>query len=432
MVHKVLHRMKGYVKIQICGYSQERFLNLCRHHDIQLWGLRPKENSYEMYMDLEGFRKIRPIAKKTNTKVKLIEKSGMPFFLYRNKKRKLFFAGIIVAVMLLFGYSNYIWDISFDGNEKWTDTTLMDFLAESNVLPGIKKNSIDCSEIAREIREEYNDIVWVSVSIDGCRLKIKIKENDDTFLEEENKNMQASKENTEITAAEIEEPKDIVAAKDGVITSIITRNGIPLVHEGDEVKAGDILVSGRIEVTNDAKEVIAYQYCQADADIFADTEAMYTNRIERSYMAKDYVKNEERRKWYLLINNYMLSVGTVLNSQKYSDEYYRVEKQMKLGENFYLPLSYGDIRVKSYTEKEKKYTNEEIQEILSEEFSLFLQELEKKGVQIRENSVRIRCYEEYASAEGVLYLNQSIVQTADTEILEIERNEQNESSGIVD
>ena len=45
-----------------------------------------------------------------------------------------------------------------------------------------------------------------------------------------------------------------------------------MVHVGDQVKKGDILVSGRIEVCNDAKEVVEYQYEQADADIRADTQ----------------------------------------------------------------------------------------------------------------------------------------------------------------
>lgn len=37
-------------------------------------------------------------------------------------------------------------------------------------------------------------------------------------------------------ATEMEKPSDIVADKDGVVTEIITRKGVPLVHAGDEVK----------------------------------------------------------------------------------------------------------------------------------------------------------------------------------------------------
>ena len=53
-------------------------------------------------------------------------------------------------------------------------------------------------------------------------------------------------------------------------------------------KKGDILVSGRIEVCNDAKEVVEYQYEQADADIRADTQTEYEDEISTYYEEKRY------------------------------------------------------------------------------------------------------------------------------------------------
>ena len=67
--------------------------------------------------------------------------------------------------------------------------------------------------------------MWVSASIDGSRLKIQIKENEDTFQE-------VQKE---------EKPCDLIAEQDGVITKMVTRSGVPMVHVGDQVKKGDIL-----------------------------------------------------------------------------------------------------------------------------------------------------------------------------------------------
>lgn len=428
MLKRFLRYIHGYVKIRIYGNSPERFLNLCRHHEIQIWGLCPNENTYEMYMTVEGYKKIRTIGKKTHTKVKILEKHGLMLFLFHHRKRKLFLLGAIIALILLLQYSSIIWDIHFTGNEKWTDTVLLEYLEKLDVEPGIKKRKIDCAKIAAEIRKEYQDIVWVSVSIDGSCLKIKIKENEDIFLQEETN---GSSESFRAQAQIENSPKDLIAAQDGVITDIITRKGTPLVQIGDEVKKGDILVSGRIEVQDDSAQVIDYQYCQADADIYADTEEEYKNQISREYKEKVYLEKEERRKWYISINGYRFFVGTDQNGSQTKKEVYRMERQLKLGENFYLPFTYGKIILKMYKESKKNYTNEEIQAILSQEFSLFLQELEKKGVQMRENSVRIRCYENYASAEGVLYLNQKITEVADTEILEIERNEINESSGTV-
>lgn len=428
MLKRFLRYIHGYVKIRIYGNSPERFLNLCRHHEIQIWGLCPNENTYEMYMTVEGYKKVRTIGKKTHTKVKILEKHGLMLFLFHHRKRKLFLLGAIIALLLLLQYSSIIWDIHFTGNEKWTDTVLLEYLEKLDVEPGMKKRKIDCAKIAAEIRKEYQDIVWVSVSIDGSCLKIKIKENEDIFLQEENNSIT---ESVKAQACIEDSPKDLIAARDGVITDMITRKGTPLVQIGDEVKKGDILVCGRIEVKDDSAQVIKYQYCQADADIYADTEEHYKNEMDRAYIEKIYQEKQERRKWYFSVNGYFFYIGINKNNSQAKKEVYRVEHQLKLGENFYLPITYGQITSKIYREIEKEYTNQEIQAILSHDFSLFLQELEKKGIQMRENSVKIRCYENYASAEGMIYLNQKITQSADTEILEIERNEINESSGTV-
>ena len=65
MIQAILRYIRGYVKIRIQGYSPERFLNLCRYHQILIWGLTPRANAYEMYLTLDGFRKLRPIIRKT-------------------------------------------------------------------------------------------------------------------------------------------------------------------------------------------------------------------------------------------------------------------------------------------------------------------------------------------------------------------------------
>ena len=51
------------------------------------------------------------------------------------------------------------------------------------------------------------------------------------------------------------------------MTSMITRAGTPKVKPGDEVEKGQILVSGIVDVYNDAKEVVNQRPVSADADI---------------------------------------------------------------------------------------------------------------------------------------------------------------------
>lgn len=420
MIRKLIRFFNGYVKVRVQGYSAERFLNLCSYHQIYVWGLVSRQDSYEMYMTLKGFRKIKPIVRKTHTNVHLIKRYGLPFFLHKNRYRVTFAAGLILCIVLLFFYSGYIWDIHLEGNEKWTNETLLEYLKTKDVKPGMSKKEVDCPQIVKDIRQQYDDIVWVSASINGSRLHIRIKENQQSISE------------NEVTATAAE-GTDLVASSDGVITSMITRSGTPLVHIGDSVEKGQILVTGRVDILNDAKEVVGYQYEQADADIYADTQIEYSDTIQRVYKKKIYDPKKERKALYLKVPFGEQGFGKIIigrrQSSKKGREVYTSEHQLKFGENFYLPVYWGEISIKEYEEKECVYTKKDVQEILSLHFQHFSEELQEKGIQISGNDVKIHVDENVAAAIGTLYLNQQITETADTEILEIERNEINEFIG---
>lgn len=416
MIRSLIRWIRGYVKIRVEGLSPERFINMCSRNNIYLWGMRTSGKGYEMCLMLADFRKIKPLARKTHTKILVTERYGMPFFLFRWRRRKLFFFGIILCAVLLKVYSLFIWDIRFEGNVRWPDETLAEFLREEGIAPLMLRSKVDCPEIVKNIRKEYNDIVWVSASLDGSRLNIRVKENNDAY--------------PEYTLAEDDSPTDLVASSDGVITEIVTRSGVPLVHEGDQVKKGDILVRGRIDVTDDVGEIVGYQYCRADADIYADTTVTYEKSIPLTTREKVY-KKQKKFMVYVRVGNTRISVGSTANDYKYSETSV-IEKQLKMGENFYLPVVFGTETARSYTFLEREMPQEEARKVLSADFQRFCEELQEKGIQIRGNDVKINLSAKTARAEGVVYLTERITEEKDTEIVTIERKDADESVGTDD
>ena len=142
MIFKILQYIRGYLLIRVTGYSAERFLNACRHRGIRLWNMRPCGNAYEMNISIRGFGKIRPIVRKTGVRVVIAERAGLPFFLYRYRKRKLFFVGAGLFFVLIFTLSKFIWSIDIRGNFTRTDETLLEFLEEKEVVNGMRISEI--------------------------------------------------------------------------------------------------------------------------------------------------------------------------------------------------------------------------------------------------------------------------------------------------
>ncbi|MCB7303259.1 sporulation protein YqfD [Bariatricus massiliensis] len=386
MLIAILQYLSGYLIIRIEGYSPERFLNMCSHHGIYLWNLKPCGHAYEMNISVKGFRRLKPIIRKTGTKIIIRERRGFPFFLHKYRKRKIFFGGIFFCIISIYILSMFVWNIHIEGNQRRTDEVILEFLEKKGVTHGMFRSSVDCSRIVKDIRKEYNDIIWVSAYMEGTRLMIQVKENQDTIE----------------TKEKLNPPVDIVADKDGIVKSIITRKGVPMVHEGDEVKKGDVLVSGTVEVLNDAKEVIDYQYHESDADIQVQTVMEYEDSMPITYEEKKMTGRKRYAVWFRAGGrNFTLGVLNNSFSHAVTETW---DEQWKLGEHFWMPFSGGLIRVQEYEPQKKKRGEKEYQQLLTADFQKFCHNLEKKGVQILENDVKIYKETDTAAAKGNLTL----------------------------
>ena len=82
--------------------------------------------------------------------------------------------------------------------------------------------------------------------------------------------------------------------------------------------------------------------------------------------------------------------------------------QLKLMNNFYLPVYLRKFTVKAYNNQQIQYTNEEAEQILGSNLEYFMKKLEEKGLQIFENDVKIEQDGERMIAKGTLTLNESI------------------------
>lgn len=407
MIWSMIRYIKGYLLIRVEGYSPERFLNACSHRGIELWGLRSAGGAYEMYMTLKDFRKIKALSKKTGTKVRVRRRYGLPFFLHRYRRRKLFFAGAFLAVCLVYILTLFIWEIDIRGNLRRTDEALLSFLRSRDVYCGMTAGSVDCDQIADDLRGAYADLVWVSASVHGTRLVIQVKENEHLSAQTGGK-------------AQETEGTDLAATQDCTILSIVTRQGTPLVHEGDQVKKGDLLVNGRLDLKNDAGEVTGYRYCKAQADITGEYQISYEDTMEREFEIRSYqyernnlVRQEEL---FLRAGDRIFSFGRLKNNYQEYD-YYVEESQLTVGENFSLPLFWGRRTAVPCSVRRENYTDSQLQQLLSRRFEKACQDIEKKGLEIIENDVKIYTEQNAACARGILTVRGPVAGGVPTQIL---------------
>ena len=361
----------GYVRVRLTGRSPERFFNLCRSSKILLWNIACEKEEYRFFLLLPDFYRIRPFARKAGVRVRIQEKLGLPFFLYRNRKRKMFAVGAASFFLLLFVLSRFIWNISFSGNLLFTDDMLTGQLREIGVCYGMPKRGVDCDRIEEELRSRCSRIVWVSAHVSGTRLQIRIREN----------------ETADGIPLREESPRNLVAETAGTVVSILVRAGKAAVQPGDEVEKGQILVEGMLPVTNDSGEVERTLFVRADADIRLRTTKIYREWVPYFQTVRSYTGKKQR--------GFRLRAGAVdilampPLAGKRNWDLTGVSRQIVLFGDFFLPVWTEAITAREYEKVERKRTKTELNDLTKAVHERKLQKLTEKGVQIIENDVKI-------------------------------------------
>lgn len=336
--------LNGYVNIFVEGVFLERFINICRSKNIILWNIeRKKSTIMHANISIADFRKIRRIAYKTKSIVKIREKKGLPFIFYRYKKRKIFLFCLLIMVLALIIFSQFLWNVELvikdsEKLENVDGTEILQNLEDAGLKTGKLKKNINIANVVNSMRLKRNDIAWMGINLKGTNAIVEV-----VF----------STEKPDIVNNN--EYCNIVADREGIIYKISAQNGTPQVKNGDLVRKGDVLIAGWIEGKFTGKELV-----HSRGDIKA--KVWYSLKEKQDYT--QLVKIETgaiEEKYAIKFNNVQINLYKNKTSFEKSDQ--NVEsKKLELFSNFYLPLEIIKITNKECYFEEKTYQEEELKE----------------------------------------------------------------------
>lgn len=275
LIQKLICFLRGYLVIQADSCFPERFINICIRRNILLWDIKKLgDMRMRANISIRGFRMLREIAAKTRTHIEIIDKRGLPFLMYRYRKRKVAAAGLAAFLILMWYFSTHVMGITVTGNERVGETAIIECMERFGVRLGVRLKSFDTDLLQNQMMTELDDIAWVGASLKGSRLYIEVRER----LEP----LERIDQNT---------PCNIVAEHDGVISGLEVREGQTLIKINDAVTAGDLLVSGIMD-----SESQGMRYVHSFGDIFATTwykkegeyPLQYEEKIETGNVKKRY------------------------------------------------------------------------------------------------------------------------------------------------
>lgn len=385
----LLRYIFGYVKAEVYGFAPERFMNLIIRNELVVWDVESTEKGYIFHTGRKNLMKMKPYLQKTNMKLKILEKRGLPYFLQQNKKRAAFLVGFLVFCMMVYTLSLFIWEVKVTGEDKLVADNLLKVIEKQYVPLGTMKSKVDCAKLEEDLRQDFDEISWISCELKGTVLTVYLEEG--------------------MSPKIVEDPSitgDLVATEDAVITKMITRQGTPVAKIKDQVSKGDILISGTIYIYDDNNEIMETSYVAADGDIYGTTTEIYEDYVELQYYEKEYIGKPKTHITFYFMDYCFTPYIPKMDMENY-DSYTQIHKA-KLLDNFYLPFGYKSIRRTTYTLKKAEYSEQEAKQLLQERLDKKLKEFEEKGVEIVQNNVTIKKSNGKLVAQGTIVKNEPI------------------------
>lgn len=333
--------LRGYVIIEVSGFSVERFVNLAVHKGVYIWDVVPNKNGVTMKVSLKGFKLLKNCARKTKCRIKIIEKEGYPFFAFKHRKRYIFVVGLLSFVILLYSLSSFIWLIEIEGNKRIDSDKILSFCESKGFKVGSFKGKIDTKQLEKDLKNNFMDLSWITIQIEGTRATIKLTE---TI--------------PKLELVDLSTPCDIVAKSDGLVVSIVTRTGTPKVKAKDVVEQGDVLVSGELIVKEDETGILK-DYVHSQAEVKAKLFHEINISVPFEYTEKLYTGNEKNYYDVILFNkNFDLNL---LKKDVTFENYDKIvsRTQLKASENFALPIIIVKTCYKEYNPIKKNYSYDE-------------------------------------------------------------------------
>lgn len=301
----------GWVRFRVEGEFPERFLNQLAHNGVSVWGLRRAKDGIEASTTVRSYLGFHKFKAKNKIKTRVIDRKGLPFMTKKYRLRIGFAVGVVFFVVSLYILSTFIWNIEVVGNEALTDKEILCALEELGLKEGVKRSSLDQEQLRTRLALKIDKIAWASVNIEGVKATVNISE-------------------SKPPKKEPQEPCNLVADFDGVVTAIEVTDGTVKTAVGKTVQKGELLVSGITEFKDGT-----YRFGPSEGKIIALTDRELSCFVP--FTQTLVVRNgdvEKRRVLTVFGLNIPLYLGSVDGSYETESELKRYEKN-----GMYLPVN---------------------------------------------------------------------------------------------
>lgn len=362
MLNDILGFFQGSCRFRAEGDFPERFLNLCARSDLGLRNIDREENGLSAVVAAGRYRRLLPIARRCGLRLRVLERSGLPFRLLPYRKRAGMPLGFAMFCGMLWFLSLFVWSVQLPELSPEVSAKVTEALDVMGVRVGSLRSELDGNRMSVELQLKVPDLTWAGISVYGSRVTVEAKEFRPV-----------------VSNPGEGQPRNLTASRDGVIIDVEPLRGSVEVEPGQAVIKGDLLVSGVVEHLDGSVQIT-----DATARVWAATTRELSCSMPFRQLARERtgrVVTRHRVRLFGLELPLLLSADTDgLFEREYS------HWQPKVG-TIILPLEVSTERCYELEEREVDYSPEQAEQQALEELERRIRAL---GCEVLERRVSTR------------------------------------------
>jgi len=275
------------IRVSAEGLEPQRLLTDCLKRDIPLRKVR-KISDTELRMELPEVCLERLKGVGGNCwRFTVLRKRGPGPALLRLLRRPAAIMGILLLLTILWYQTTFVSEIRITGCETITEQDLRQTLQQKGLFEGSRKKNLDLNKLKLALYSHYEDLAWVGIRYQGGLAEVEIAESDPGAAKIGPAGSGTGHDFGTPVPGTPEGgalgPAHIVAEKAGTITRVFPLEGEETVAAGDFVRAGDLLITGILPITDSTYETDrpSERYVRAEGQVYAIIPYRFTFTLDR-------------------------------------------------------------------------------------------------------------------------------------------------------
>ncbi len=270
--------MAGMLEGELTGADPGKSLQVINDQGIRLYGVEWKDELTVRFCFLrQDQRRISVISEKRGDSFKIIKKQGIFWTAAGLFHRPVLLAGILLGFFLTLWLPTRVLFLSVEGNETIPSRQILEAAENCGIRFGASRRAVRSEKMKNALLGVMPELKWAGVNTSGCTAVISVRERE-----------------PEAVPSETLSFSNVVALRDGYITSCVVTRGNLVCAPGQVVQEGQLLISGFTDCG------ICIRAEAAEGEIFAQTRREITAATPANRLIR-LEPGETQRRYSLLL-----------------------------------------------------------------------------------------------------------------------------------